>query len=381
MSPSSIRSRARRSSAAPTSAPSPEAAAEALRSEVEARATRRGGKSTINDVARLAGVSKKTVSRVINDSPLVRPDTRDKVLALMQQMGYAPDPQARGLAFRRSFLIGLVFDNPTAQYIVNMQYGALDALRDSGFELVVHPCDSKSEGYIEGIKRFAQQQKLWGVILIPRVSEDQALADALKEIGCRYVRIASIPLDEPARMLLTHDRLAGAEVANYLESLGHRRFGLITGPKRYRSSIERGGGFIEGLARRGISLPPDCIYEGGYTFESGVAGAERLLLRDPRPTAIFACNDEMAAGVYKAALRMGLSIPGDLSVAGYDDSPLASQLWPALTTIHLPIRDLGRQAATMLLSSDPPPRGPRPAPLMAITPHLSVRDSCQPPQS
>ncbi|MGQ0802061.1 MAG: LacI family DNA-binding transcriptional regulator [Pseudomarimonas sp.] len=341
---------------------------------------KRSGKGTINDVARLAGVSKKTVSRVINDSPLVRPDTRDHVLALMQQMGYAPDPQARGLAFRRSFLIGLVYDNPTAQYIVNMQYGALDALRDSGFELVVHPCDSKREGYIDGIKRFAQKQKLWGLILIPRVSEDQALADALKEIGCRYVRIASIPIDEPSRMLLTHDRLAGAEVANYLESLGHRRFGLITGPNRYRSSIERGGGFVEGLARRGISLPADCIYEGGYTFESGVAGAERLLTRTPRPTAIFACNDEMAAGVYKAALRMGLSIPADLSVAGYDDSPLASQLWPALSTIHLPIRDLGRQAASMLMSNEPPLRSRQPQ-LLTVTPHLIVRDSCQPPRA
>src|SRR5688572_9158535 len=258
------------------------------------------GKSTINDVARLAGVSKKTVSRVINDSPLVRPDTRQKILTLMQQMGYAPDPQARGLAFRRSFLIGLVFDNPTAQYIVNLQYGVLDALRDSGFELVVHPCDSKSEGYIDGIQRFAQQQKLYGVILIPRVSEDQALADALREIGCRYVRIASVPLDDPPNMVLTHDRHAGAEAADYLESLGHRRIALITGPKRYRSSIERGGGFTDALARRGVGIPPERVYEGGYTFESGVAGAEWLLARSPRPTAIFCCNDEMAAGVYKA---------------------------------------------------------------------------------
>jgi LacI family transcriptional regulator len=320
------------------------------------------------------------VSRVINDSPLVRPDTRDKVVALMRQIGYAPDPQARGLAFRRSFLIGLVFDNPTAQYIVNMQYGALDALRDSGFELVVHPCDSKRADYIEGIKRFAQQQKLWGLILIPRVSEDQELADVLQGIGCRYVRIASISLDEPARMLLTHDRAAGREVAEYLESLGHRRFGLITGPHRYQSSIERGGGFTEGLAGRGLKLDPESVYEGGYTFESGVAGAERLLALEPRPTAIFACNDEMAAGVYKAALRKGLSIPDDLSVVGYDDSPLASQLWPALTTIRLPIRDLGRQAASMLLASEPPARGARPQAAVAVTPHLSVRDSCQPPR-
>ena len=112
----------------------------------------------------------------------------------MKEHGYVPDPQARGLAFRRSFLIGLVYDNPTAQYIVNMQYGALDGLRDSGYELVVHPCDSSRPDYIDGIRRFVLQQKLHGVILIPRVSEDENLAETLREIGCRYVRIASVPV-------------------------------------------------------------------------------------------------------------------------------------------------------------------------------------------
>jgi LacI family transcriptional regulator len=336
------------------------------------------GKATINDIARLSGVSKKTVSRVINDSPLVKPDTRARVHALMREYGYAPDPQARGLAFRKSFLVGLVFDNPTAQYIVNMQYGVLDALRDTGYELVVHPCDSKSEGYIDGIRRFVLQQKLHGVILIPRVSEDQALADALRAIDCRYVRIASVPFDEPGRMLVTQDRIAGAEAANYLESLGHRRIGLITGPRRYRSAIERGDGFLDALGRRGIRPPPECIYEGGYTFESGVAGAEQLLARVDRPTAIFACNDEMAAGVYKAAQRMGISIPGELSVVGYDDSPLASQLWPALSTVRLPVRDVGRQAASLLLAPD---AGSAATVQASVTPHLVTRDSCLPPQA
>ncbi len=334
------------------------------------------GKATINDIARLAGVSKKTVSRVINDSPLVKPDTRAKVHALMREYGYAPDPQARGLAFRKSFLVGLVFDNPTAQYIVNMQYGVLDALRDTGYELVVHPCDSKREGYIDGIRRFVLQQKLHGVILIPRVSEDQALADALREVDCRYVRIASVPFDEAGHMLVTQDRIAGAEAADYLESLGHRRIGLITGPKRYRSSIERGGGFLDALAKRGIQVPSEHVYEGGYTFESGVAGAEQLLSRPDRPTAIFACNDEMAAGVYKAAQRMGISIPVELSVVGYDDSPLASQLWPAMTTIRLPVRDVGRQAASLLLAQD----ASQVAVMASVTPHLVARDSCLPPQ-
>ena len=180
------------------SAPAPSANSVAAAAAIEARVARspapqRGeAKATINDVARLAGVSKKTVSRIINHSPLVRAETREKVTALMTELGYRPDPLARGLAFRRSFLIGMVYDNPNAQYIVNMQYGALEGLRGSGFELVVHPCDSKSEDYIEDVRHFVLQQRLHGVILVPRVSEDQALVDMLKEVGCRYARIAAV---------------------------------------------------------------------------------------------------------------------------------------------------------------------------------------------
>ena len=324
----------------------------------------------------MAGVSKKTVSRVINQSPLVRPDTREKVETLMRDVGYVPDPIARGLAFRRSFLIGMVYDNPTAQFIVNMQYGALDTLRDSGFELVVHPCDSRSPGYIDGVRRFVQQQKLHGVMLVPRVSEDQALADMLDSIGCRYVRIAAVALDKPERMVVTHDYDGAAEVADYLLSLGHTDIALITGPASYRSAVERTSGFLGALQRRGIELPKARIIEAGYTFESGVAVAEKLLGAKKRPTAIFCGNDEMAAGVYRVALRAGIQIPQQLSVVGYDDSPLASRLWPPLTSVRRDTRDTGRVAAAMLLQAEGSPR-----PMASVRPHLVVRDSCQPPQT
>ena len=334
-----------------------------------------GKAKTINDIARLAGVSKKTVSRVINQSPLVRQDTREKVEALMRDVGYTPDPIARGLAFRRSFLIGMVYDNPTAQFIVNMQYGALDTLRGSGFELVVHPCDSRSPGYIDGVRRFVQQQKLHGVMLVPRVSEDQALADMLDEIGVRYVRIAAVSLDKPERMVVTHDHDGAAEVADYLLSLGHKDIALITGPATYRSAIERTGGFLGALQRRGIELPKARVVEAGYTFESGVAAAEKLLAGKKRPSAIFCGNDEMAAGVYRAALRSGIQIPQQLSVVGYDDSPLASRLWPPLTSVRRDTRDTGRLAAAMLIRPDDAP-----AQTGSVRPHLVIRDSCQPPE-
>ena len=350
----------------------------ALRKKADAAATPQslGRPATINDIARLSGVSKKTVSRIINNSPLVRKDTRDKVEALMREVGYTPDPLARGLAFRRSFLIGMVYDNPTAQYIVDMQYGALDALRGSSFELVVHPCDSRSPGYIDGVRRFVQQQKLHGVILVPRASEDQALVDMLDEIGVRFTRIASLPLDDTSQMVVTHDRDGAAEAADYLLSLGHRDIALVTGPSAYRSAHERTAGFIDALAKRGIELPPARIVEAGYTFESGVAAAEKLLLGKQRPTAIFTGNDEMAAGIYKVALRAGINIPRQLSIIGYDDSPLASRLWPSLTSVRRHTRDTGRTAAAMLIQPD----GQAALQIASVRPHLIVRDSCQPPE-
>ncbi|MEO8115132.1 MAG: LacI family DNA-binding transcriptional regulator, partial [Phenylobacterium sp.] len=184
---------------------------------------------TINDIARLAGVSKKTVSRVINASPYVQKETRERIEAVIAEMGYAPDPQARGLAFRRSFLIGMVYDNPNPQYVVNMQLGLLDGMRGSGFELVVHPCDRDSPTFLADLRGFVERQRLFGVVLTPSVSEDERAAALMAEVGCEYVRIASVLLDRPQHMIETRDRLGGAQAARHLAELGHRRFAHISG--------------------------------------------------------------------------------------------------------------------------------------------------------
>ena len=198
----------------------------------------------------------------------------------MERYRYVPDPlKARGLAFRRSFLIGLVYDNPNAQYIVNMMEGALDGLRDSDYELVVHPCDRHSSSFITGVRRFVERQKLRGVILLPPISENEELIAALKDTGCDYVRVSYALLDEPARMLISNDRQAVAEVASYLQSLGHQRIGYITGPRGFMSTRERREGFVEALERRGLTLPADLIVEGGYTYDPALAGADVLLSR------------------------------------------------------------------------------------------------------
>jgi LacI family transcriptional regulator len=343
-----------------------------------ASAPDRARRPTINDVARLAQVSKKTVSRVINRSPFVSVDTRERVEAVIADLGYVPDPQAQGLAFRRSFVIGFIYNNPNPQYIVNAQQGILDAARERGFELMVRPCDQSSPTFLEDMRAFVERQRLFGVILFPRVSEDERLADLLAGLGCPYVRVASVALDDPECMIVSHDGEGAYEAARHLASLGHQRIALITGPKSFRSAHERRRGFEAGLASCGLTLDPRYVAEGAYTFESGVAQTDALLRLDPRPTAICTLNDEMAAGVYRAAHVLGLSIPGDLSVVGFDDAPIATRLWPPLTTVLLPIREMGRRAAETLMAeldlSEPrtgaPPR---------ITPSLIVRESTAAP--
>lgn len=331
---------------------------------------------TINDVARLAAVSKKTVSRVINDSPFVSEETRDRVAGVIRDLGYAPDPHARGLAFRRSFVIGFIYNNPNPQYVVNAQQGILDAARPAGFELMVRPCDRTSPDFLDDMRTFVERQKFTGVVLFPSVSEDERLTSLLVELDTPYVRVASVALDEPEAMLVTHDQEGALAAARHLAELGHRRIGVITGPKDFRSAHERRRGFEDGLAQAGVALRAEDVVEGSYTFESGVDCARKLLDRPDRPTAVFALNDEMAAGVYRIAHDLGLSIPGDLSVVGFDDAPIATRLWPPLTSVLLPIREAGRIAAAALIAEAQglePPQRPR------ITPSLVVRGSTSGP--
>jgi LacI family transcriptional regulator len=308
------------------------------------------GQPTINDVARIAGVSKKTVSRVINRSPLLNDDTRKKVEDVIGQLGYVPNPQARALALRRNFLVGLVHDNPNAQTVMNVQQGMLEAIHDSEFEMVVRPVDRGSATMLEDLRLFLERQRLFGVLLMPPISENDAVAKLCTDLGCRYVRMGSAELDTPEHMVASNDREAVREATHYLIAQGHRRIGLVAGPHGFRSARERRLGFEEAMRDAGISLPRSMVAEGNYTFESGLIAAERLLDVVPRPTAIFSSNDEMAAGVIHAACQRGLIVPRDLSVIGFDDTPIAAHMWPPLTTVRWPIASMARSAALKLIT-------------------------------
>ncbi len=334
--------------------------------------------STISEVAQLSGVSNRTVSRVINRSSKVGEATRERVQQVIDQLSYRPNAQARGLAGGRSYLLGLIYDNPDALFIDEAQRGVLNVCRELGYELVIHPCGEKDTLCSEVVGS-VKRSKLDGVIVLPPLSEDHDLFGALAQEKVPYVRLAAIALDTSDRVVVSNERSAVAAMAEYLVQLGHRRIGYVTGPAGRRSTRERLEGFTDALERLGCALREEMIAQGAYSFESGIEGARALLANPEPPTAIFASNDDMAAGVIQTATEMGLNVPRDLSVAGFDDSALATRIRPALTTIRRPVRAMARLAANKLIASiegrhDDARTG------VFLDPDLIIRDSTRPLQ-
>jgi len=307
-------------------------------------------RATIDDIARLAGVSKRTVTRVTNHSAKVGAETRARIQAVIADWDYHPDPDARSLALGRSSLIGLVYENPNPQHILNIQQGLLDGLLDTGLSLIVHPCRQASPSLMTDLARFVEGQKLFGVVLPPPLSEDPAIAALLRRIGCRYVRLAAAALDDPEHMMVGHDRQGARDAGRHILELGHEAVAVISGPANFLSSAERRSGLEDALAERGRRLDPRCALRGAYTFDSGVACGQALLTLQPRPTAIFAGNDEMAAGVLWAAQQRDLKVPEDLTVVGFDDFDIAARVSPPLTTVRTPTRESARLAAMKLVA-------------------------------
>ena len=287
---------------------------------------------TINDVAALAGTSKRTVSRVLNRSSKVNEATRVKVQEVIEKLNYSPNRQARGLAARRSYLLGLIYDAPTL-FINDIQKGILSVSGDAGYELVVHACHVESDQMIDNVMRFVGQAKLDGVIILPPISDIPELAVNLDQAGCNYVRVISELEDEPWKLVVTDYLPAIAEMTRHLVDFGHRDMALISGPRTNASSQKRQEMFVQALASHGLELSSELIVEGDFTYDSGIKAAEKLLSRKQRPTAIFAANDEMAFGVMNVAYHMGLKIPDDLSVVGFDGTSFSTFVVPPLTTI------------------------------------------------
>jgi LacI family transcriptional regulator len=311
-------------------------------------APQRVRRPTIKEVAKLAGVSFKTVARVVNKEPNVNPDRRDAVLRAMKLLNYSPNISARQLAGRRSFLIALLFDIPET-YVARAQSGAITRCREAGYHLIV---EEVPQGFEVEIANRLEALNVDGVILTPPVSQRESLRAALRERGLRHVLIGSGDADGSTATVGMNDRLAAQQMTELLIGLGHREIAFVTAGER-RASVERQAGYVAALEAAGIARRPALEREGRFSFESGEAAGRELLQASPRPSAIFAANDAMALGVMTAAARLGVPIPDQLSVAGFDDTPAGSIVWPQLTTVRQPLAAMAATAVDLLLEREP----------------------------
>jgi LacI family transcriptional regulator len=308
---------------------------------------------TIKEVSKIAGVSFKTVSRVLNNEKHVSEATRRRVEEAVARLNFRPSHAARTLAGRKSFSVALLYDNPSPYYVYHIQHGAQQRCVELGYRLLHQPCESMAEDFVPGVMALIDEAHLDGVIISPPVSDSMALIEALEKRNIPYVRIA--PGAEPGKGLTAtmDDVAAGRELTEHLLGLGHRSIAFVRGPANHVSSGQRLDGYRAALKAAGVAFDKDLVVQGDYSFASGREAARTLLARASRPTAIFAGNDDMAAGALAVAHELNISVPGQISIAGFDDTDLASAVWPPLTTIRQPVRELAYAAADLMLGGSP----------------------------
>ncbi len=342
------------------------------------RTRRRSSQSaTIRDVAARAGVSPMTVSRVINREATVKEETRALVEQAIAELNYAPNPAARSLAGSAPFRIGLLYDNPSTGYLSEFLVGALDESSRTGSQIVIEKC---AEPELAGAT-LARLLKTGvdGLILPPPLCESQTVLAEVKAAGAAAVAVAPGTASSDMATIRIDNEAAAFELTQHLLALGHKRFGFIKGHPNQTVSQQRMDGFMTALKAAGIPQEDVRVEQGYFTYRSGLEAAERLLNVKERPTAIFAANDDMAAATAGLAHRLGLDVPGDVSIVGFDDTSIAANIWPALTTVHQPIAAMARAAVDLVLEEIRRHRDGTGEPRQLMHPHtLIVRDSAGP---
>lgn len=331
---------------------------------------------TIIDVAREAGVSYATVSRVINNKAHVKPDKREAVLQAMSRLGYTVNQQARGLASGRSRVIGLLVQNLGSSWMGAIIRGIDEELSAAGYDMMLYTTNRRKESemaYASAITRGVADGLL---LIIPR--EPQAYLESLHRQHFPYVLIDHQGIDDQGAAVAVRNWQGAYAATTYLIELGHRRIGFITGNIEMHSAMERLAGYQAALIDHDIPLAPELVVEGDFVQATGFVRGHTLLSLPQRPTAIFASNDVMAFGVIDAARDRGMRVPEDLSVVGFDDIAEAATIYPALTTVRQPLEQMGRTATQMLLRLIESPSTP--AERIILPTELIIRKSCQPPR-
>lgn len=331
------------------------------------------GEVTIFDVAREAGVSYATVSRVINNKDHVKPEKREAVIRAMTKLGYVVNQQARSLAGGRSRVIGLLVQGLESAYTAEIIRGIdmqLDAAQYDMMLYTTHRRRAKESAYATAITRGMADGLL---LVLPR--DPEAYLITLQRQRFPYVLIDHQGIGDGGAAVGATNRRGSYDATRHLIELGHRRIGFITGALELGCSNDRLAGYQAALAEFGIAHDPALIHEGNFFRPAGFTGGQALLNLPEPPTAIFASNDEMAFGVIDAARDRGLRLPDDLSIVGFDDVPQAAAVHPALTTVRQPLEQMGRVATQMLLRliEDPNTVAAR----VELPTELIVRHSCQ----
>jgi LacI family transcriptional regulator len=350
------------------------------------KTTRQVGKkrtnaATIYDVARRAGVSPMTVSRVVNGESNVRDVTRAAVQKAMRELQFRPNKAARSLAGAAETRIGLVYNNPSTAYFTEFLMGALEGSARNGAQLVVDKSKIGDPQSAAAAVRNIVKGGVNGVVLTAPMSEDTSLIAELKGLDLSLVGIATGTYSGEITCVGIDDFRAGYDMAKYLINLGHRRIAFIKGHPSHSSSRLRLAGFEAAIREAGSKVEKPRFAQGFYSYRSGMEAADELLSVKLPPTAIFACNDDMASGVMSVAHRKSLDVPRDLSVVGIDDT-IAGSLWPALTTVRQPIFDIASTAVNTLAQTVRDRRAGRDTERQNIVlPHVLVeRESAAPPR-
>ncbi|PNU02584.1 LacI family DNA-binding transcriptional regulator [Novosphingobium guangzhouense] len=304
---------------------------------------------TIKDVAARAGVSPKTVSRVINGEDHVRPEIRETVQRVVAELNYRPNAFARSLSSSRSYLLGLFIDDPVSGYAAEVQHGALLQCRERSYHLVVEPVDRQRAGWQDHVRASLSGLRLDGAILAPPICDDAELLGIFADAGVPYVLIGPSYPPRDSGAVWMDDRAAAGEMTEYLLSLGHRRIAFIQGPESHSASARREEGYRAAMKAAGLAVNEDAMLRGDFSFRSGLELGELLLDLPETPTAIFACNDDMALGALITAMKRGVAVPDALSICGFDDVASSRAAWPQITTIRQPNAEMAAAAVDILV--------------------------------
>ena len=302
---------------------------------------------TIHDVARHAGVSSMTASRVVNGSGGVRDALRRRVQAAIEELNYVPNLGARA-ARAGTMRIGVLFSNPRSSNLGEFLMGAFGESSRSGAQLLVEPV----AGHARDVDAVSKLVALGvdGIILPPPLCDSIEALEILRRAHIPALSFATADPRSHSAAVLIDDFQGARSMTQHLIDLGHRRIAFVRGNPAHSPALRREEGFRVAMAEAGLDVPPAWMPQGFFTYKSGLDVGRELLECAPedRPTAIFASNDDMAAAIMAVAHGLDIKIPKDLSIAGFDDTPIASALWPQLTTVHQPIAEMAGKAVAMM---------------------------------